>query len=440
MKVSKKKGDGVLVTLDVTASSAEVGDALNQAGLAFCGQMGLQPVPGKTPQEVASERLGIKSLDETVTAQAIELIVPMAITKSGIMPAYMPQAEPKTRFARGHAFQFSLQLYPKPSYDLKSYDPVAITIEPYKTDEAQVDRQINEMARAYTTFVGTDPKPLEAGDSCLIKMETIKDGEVVPGLTMESRSYSCGQDLMPPGFDENLYGMEVGDTREFTFEGPGLDEDMNEAMEKYESKVTLLEIQKEVVPVIDDAWVSKNLPMFNTLEELRNMIASEVDKDRKRYYEDYKRNMAANKLSERFEGSIPDEIYEGTIGETHKRLRQQVAQQGLTWEQFVEQNGGEQQLNMMMMVETRQQLVLGFSLDAYYREKGLVYTEEDLDEVCFQMAPANPKKARENMERNGFGYALRESAERLRACKDLVEHAEITYQEPKEPGQPTVVA
>ena len=42
------------------------------------------------------------------------------------------------------------------------------------------------------------------------------------------------------------------------------------------------------------------------------------------------------------------------------------------------------------------------------------------------MNPQNPRVARQSMERNGYGYALRESAERLRACKHLVEHAEIT--------------
>lgn len=440
MKVAKKKGEGDFTLLDVTVSSAEVGDALNQAGMVFCGQMGLQPEQGKTPQEVASERLGIKNLDETVTMQAIELLVPAAINKSGIMPAFMPMAEPKTRLQRGHAFQFELNVLPKPSYELTSYEPVSMTIEPYLPDEAQIDQRISDMAMAYTTFEATDPKPLESGDSCLLKMETTKDGEPVPGLTAEQRSYSSGQDLMPPGFDEGIMGMEPGDTRTFTFEGPGLDADNNPIMEDYETTITLLEIQKEVVPVIDDAWVSANMPMFKGLQELRDMMAREIDRERMKYYEDYKRNMAASELSKRFEGSIPDEVYEGTMGETMKRLRQQVAQQGMTWEQFVEQNGGEQQVNMLMMVETRQQLVLGFSLDAYYREKGLVYTEEDLDEVCFQMAPQNPKMARENMEKNGFGYALRESAERLRACKDLVEHADITYQEPGEQGQPTVVA
>ena len=330
-------------------------------------------------------------------------------------------------------------MFPKPSFELDDYSPVTITIEPYKSDEEQVDKRIADMARQFTQFVETDAHPLEGKDSCLLKMSTTKDGETVPGLTTDQRSYTLGQDLMPVGFDDHLVGMTVGETRTFTFEGPGLDADFNEIMEEYETTITLLEVQKEVVPVIDDAWVAANLPMYGSLEEMRDSFRDEIDKDRRKYYEDYKRNMAATELSKRFNGTIPDAVYEGSMAETRANMRQQVTRSGMSWEEFVEQNGGQQQVSMMLMVEMRQSLVLGFALDAYYKHEGLVYDEEDLNEVCFQMNPQNPRAARESMERNGFGYALRESAERLRACKHLVEHATIKETDAKNPGQPVFV-
>ena len=440
MKVVKKKADDGFVFLDATASSQEVSNALNHASQVFCQQMGLRPEQGKTPAQVASERLGIRNLDDAVAQQAVEMLVPHAINKSGILPAFMPTAEPKSRLGRGHAFQFELKVLPKPSFELDDYGPVKITIEPYKTDEEQVDRQISDIARQFTQFVETDAHPLEAHDSCLLKMHTTKGGEVVSGLTMDQRSYTLGMDLMPVGFDDHLIGMQPGETRTFTFEGPGLDADMNEVMEEYETEITLLEVQKEVVPVVDDEWVKKNLPMYESLADMREKLGADVDKDRRKYYEDYKRNMVAGELAKRFKGTIPDEIYEGSMSETRANIRQQVARQGLKWEEFVEQSGGEQQVNMMLMVEMRQNLVTGFALDAYYRHEKLSYDESDLDEVCFQMNPQNPKVARESMERNGFGYALRESAERLRACKRLVETAEIKESASAgSAGQPMVV-
>lgn len=441
MKVVKKKTDNGHVLLDVTASTAEVSQALNQASEQFCVQMNIQPVRGKTPAEIVSERLGIKDLDTVVSEQAAQMLVPPALDKHNLIPAFQPQPKAAMPLRRGRAFQYTLDVLPKPSFELDDYSPVKFTAQPFTSDEEEVDRQISQLAQQYITFAATDPHPVQKGDSILISMRTTKDGVEIPGLTTNSRSYTTGLDLMPVGFDDNLFGMEVGETRTFTFEGPGLDENMNEIMEEYETTITLKEVQKEIVPIINDEWVSKNMPMYSSYEELRAKISERVDEDRMNYYEDYKRNLAASELAKRFTGSIPDEIYEGSMAEEQRQLRQQVASSGKSWEQFCNEQGGEQQVGMMLMVAMRQKLVQGFCLDAYYRHYGLSYTEQDLDDACFQLNPRNPHGVRVQMERNGLGFALREAAERLRACKHLVEHADIKIAETSgDSGQPTVVA
>ncbi len=429
MKVVKKPLEDGYLQYDVTATTQEVSQALNQASEQFCASMGITPVPGKTPAQVVSERLGIKDLDSVIAAQAAEMLIPRAIDKQGIVPAFTPDMEASVPLKRGRAFQFILKVLPKPSFELSDYSSVSIKVEPFTPDEEEVDRQIGLMAKEYMAFIPAEEKPIHAGDSCKMKMVTKKDGQEIPGLTFEERSYTLGQDLMPKGFDEGIDGMQVGETRTFTFQGPGLDENFNEIMETYETTITILENQKEIVPVVDDEWVKKNMPMYKDVADMREKIGAEINKERRRFYEDYRRNCAAKKLAERFEGNIPDEVYEGAMRDEHKTLRQQVAQTGMTWEQILEQQGGEQQVSMMLMVSMRQNLVQGYALDAYYRHEKLSYTEEDLNEACFQINPRDPKFVRKQMEKNGLGYALREAAERLRACKRLIETAEIEEKE-----------
>ena len=431
MKVVKKPMEDGFFQYDCTASTQEVSQALNQASEQFCASMGIQPVPGKTPAQAVSERLGIKDLDSVIATQAAEMLIPRALDKQGVVPAFTPDMEGAVPLKRGRAFQFVLKVLPKPSFELPDYSPVSIRVEPFTPDDEEVDRQIGLIAKEYMAFIPEEAKPIHAGDSCKMKMTTTKGGQPVPGLTFEERSYTLGQDLMPAGFDEGIDGMQVGETRTFTFEGPGLDENYNEIMETYETTITMLENQKEIVPVVDDAWVAKNMPMYKDVADMREKIGAEVNKERRLYYEDYKRNVAAKKLAERFDGKIDDAVYDGAMRDEHKTLRQQVAQAGVSWEDFVKEQGGEQQVSMMMMVGMRQNLVQGYALDAYYRHYKLSYTDADLDEACFQINPRNPRGVRKQMEKNGLGYALREAAERLRACKHLVEHAEIEEIEKK---------
>ncbi len=429
MKVTQKKLEGGKLLVDAVASTAEVSHALTSAHLMFAQQMNLRPEKDKTVAQVAEERMGIKDLDSVVEAQAIEYLVPFAVDKTGAIPAYPPQPQPKTRLKRGQTFQFTLELAVKPEYVLKSYEPVEITVPPLTIDEKEVEVQLSQIAERYAEYVADEPHPVGKGDSCLLALESFENGEKLPGLTTDARTYTTGAGLMPDGFDENIIGMNVGETKTFTFEGPGIDDEGNEITETIECKATVSEIQKKVIPTIDDEWVAKYMPMYKGEEALRKSIQDSLTQQRSGEYEEYKRTLAAGELAKRFEGSIADEVYEAMSRTLMNNLRMQIQQQGMTWEQFVEQQGGEQQFNMMMMMQTRQMLVQGYALDSLFVHEGLVVSDEDLEEACRSMNPQNPQGVRRQMEETGRGFALREAAERIKANKWLVEHAKVTVQE-----------
>ena len=51
-------------------------------------------------------------------------------------------------------------------------------------------------------------------------------------------------------------------------------------------------------------------------------------------------------------------------------VRQTAQQQGKTLDAFIEEQGGQQQFGMMMMMQIRELLVQGFALDALFRHDG----------------------------------------------------------------------
>ncbi len=176
------------------------------------------------------------------------------------------------------------------------------------------------------------------------------------------------------------------------------------------------------------------MPIYDTVEQLRADIARKLEAEGREHYDAQVRQLAAEQAAERFEGSIPDAAYEAMRDQLMAQYRQQVQQQGRSWEDFMQEAGGEQQFSMLMMMQVRQMLVIGFALDAIFRHEKLTLTDEDILETCYAMNPqANPKALREQMEQSGRGFALRESAERLKANKWLVETADITYADPTMP-------
>ena len=148
MKTSKiKKADGKVI-LEVTASADDVNKAFALAELDFANSMGINPEPGKTIEQIAEEKMGIKNLDSIIEANALEALAPMAIDKSGIVPAFPPRPTPSTALKRNQDFSFTLEVSPKPEYELTSYDPVEITLPPFAINEAEVDGNAPERPEA----------------------------------------------------------------------------------------------------------------------------------------------------------------------------------------------------------------------------------------------------------------------------------------------------
>lgn len=430
MKVSTIKEPEGKKILEVTATAADVDKAFSIAEVNFANAMGIPPQPDMTAKEAIEKQLGINDLDSVISANIIDVLTPMAINQSGIMPAFPPQPNADGTPRRGKAFSFTMEISPKPDYELTSYDPVEIVMPKLTINEDEVDAQVQQLAERNIMYETADPKPLEKGDACLIAIKCYEDGEELTGLSTDGRTYIAGQGYMPADFDEHILGMEPGETREFKFEGPGLDADLKEYSKEYDCTVTLKEIQKPVTPVIDDAWLSEFLPMYSSLEDLRSDIRSNIQYRNEEQYEMYKRELAVKSLVDRFEGSIADDVYKTASQTLVQNIQAGLQQQGMTWEDFLAQNGGEHQVNMMVMLQTREMTVQGYVLDAIFRHENLELTDDDILEACHMMNPnVNPQQVRQQFEAEGKDFVLREAAQRLKANKWVADHAKVTYQE-----------
>ncbi|MBE6464047.1 MAG: trigger factor [Eggerthellaceae bacterium] len=426
MKVKKKKLEDGRVQLDVVADADDVARAQYQAQRVFASQMNLTPKKGKTIAEIANETMGIKDLASVVETQAIENLVPYAIDKSGLMPAYPPTAMPTSAMKQGKDFSFRLIVTPRPDYELSSYEPVTIVVPPFTMDETLVDKQMSEMASHWPTYEQDDGShPVAKGDHVLVSIEASKDGERLTGLCCDSRTYTAGEGYMPEGFDSQIIGMVPGETKTFSFEGPNIDDDGNEITETIDCTVTVIANQHEVIPTINDEWVRMNMPMYKDLAGFRAALTEQLEREARMNYDMQVREVAAGELAKRFKGSIENPVYESMQKNMMSDLRRNLQRQGMTYEQYVERNGGQQQFSMMMMMQIRETLVKGYALDAVFRHEGLVVTDEDIEEICFMTNPQSPAQARKQFEESGNGYILRESAERLRATKWVVDHAII---------------
>ena len=432
MKVKEKKLDDGRVQLNVTATADDVDRAFDQAEASFARSLGLRPDPNKSARQAIAEKLSIRDVDSVVSGQAIEVLVPFALDKCSVVPQFEPSRESTDTLKRGKPYSFHLKVTPKPIYELTSYEPVEVTVPPFKFNDSEVDRQMYELAHMYPEYVTVDPHPVESGDSCLIALKVTLDGNEIEALTTDGRTYVCGEGYMPGDFDTHVIGMEPGQTKTFEFEAPDWDDPTGEAMKTYEATVTVKEIQEERYPELTDEWIAKSMPMYKSVEDLRNQVVKMLEDQQRRQYDAQVSMAVQAELAVRFLGSIPNEAYEATSQSIDQTLRMQVKAQNMDWDDFVKDQGGLQNYNMNLMMQARETLRRDYALDAVFDHEALSISDADIRDACMEINPQNPAGVQRDMERQGRSFALREVAARIAAAKYCVEHAKITVKEPEE--------
>ncbi len=427
MKVTEKKLADGRIRLDAIASTAEVSAAFETAHRAFAQSMNVFPAPGKTVAESVEAQLGLKDLDAIVRPQVIELLVPYALDKRNLVPAFPPEPVSDEPLRRGKTFSFSLEVTPKPEYELTSYEPVSITVPPVTVSPAEIDAQIALIQDSFARYVADEPHAVGEHDAFKLSMEATMAGEPLKALCTDERMYLMGEGFLPEEFESNVLGMNVGETRSFTFSLPGAQPGKDAPVE---GTVTIKEMLKKETQELTDEWVAANMPMYRSVEAMRQGIEANIMRERAAQLESMKLQAAATELSKRFQGRIADEVYEAVRGQLVSELRANLGQQGIPFEQFVQSQGGEQQFGMMLMLQTRQMVVQGYSLDALFRHEKMELTDEDVMAACRSMNAQNPEMVKQMAEQSGSMFALREVAERMKANKWLLDHAEVTVADP----------
>lgn len=414
--------------LGITIPANDVNTLIDQFIIALAYQSNITPKEGQELEEAAAQKLGKDVVENHLTTSVISYSFPFAAEGNGIQIVGKPSFTEHGTLARDADFSFKALCTLKPSFELSSYEPVHISVPPLEVTEEDVERYLEALAQSHSYLEeDTSHAEIRRGDLVELEIETFKDDVRCDQLCSESRSYTTGADMMPPGFDEEVLKMHVGETRTIAYEYPGftLDENCEPEIEHYTSTVTAKKVQKVVVPELNDQWISENMPDVDGVEGLRENARETIYARKSVEYRHYKNLQSVNELVKRFEGEISPAVFDAVVDDILRSFEEQLAQQGTTKEAFMRQQGiTEQQLMAHFSNQVNDQLVRQFALDAVAKHFELEVDDDDLDEYFRAAAsPGLEAMIRLDFERNGRMHEARLSALRLKANDYVTEHS-----------------
>lgn len=435
MKTSVEKLEGNQIALEVEVDEERVEKAIDEAFHKVVRQI---KVPGfragKAPRRIVENRVGKEYLRYEALEELIPEVYAEAIRENNLRPIDIPPVD-IVDMEEGKPLRFRAVLEVEPEVVLGEYKGLTATKQIRRVTNADVDDVLENMRERGAQLVTTERSELIAGDFAVIDFTGYVDDQPFPGGAAQGHTLEIGSGQFIPGFEEQLIGAKVGETRavEVTFpEDYGAE---NLAGKDARFDVVIHEIKEKKVPALNDDF-AKDMGDFETLLELRASIRQNLEQEMERLAQRALEGDLVQALVDGAKVDVPEKMVEFQIDHKIGHIKEELANQGLDEERYLEILGiSHEELREQLQEEAEMEVRTSLVVDALIAAEDITVSDEEVNERIETMAGEG---ARAEIIRNFWETqknALQGNMVRDKAIAFLVENAQISEVEVDEPKE-----
>jgi trigger factor len=277
--VSSRPEPGSKVRLEIEVPADEVGRHFATAYRHLADRTRVPGFrPGKAPRAVIERYVG----REAVLAEAVEHLVDAgygaALDQADLIPIDQPEVEIDPATVReGDAARFVAVVAVRPTVSLGAYTGYPFGLEVPEVTDTDVEQVVTELRDQQATLRPIDDREAAKGDLVAVSFRGTIDGEPFDGGTADRLPLVLGEDRMIPGWEDQLVGLRVGESRKFDLPFPDDYRVETLAGKTAHFDVTLLDLRERSLPELDDAFAA-SVGEVATLDELRAEIRDALGK------------------------------------------------------------------------------------------------------------------------------------------------------------------
>ena len=284
--------------------------------------------PGKVPVHIARTRFK----DDILRDVAHDLVpgaVDEALREQAVTPIETPDVR-EVSIDGGHPLTFHALFEVLPSIDGLDYGALTLRRAPVTPDSDATDRAVEELRRRAGRLEPITDRGIDAGDTATLDLTRRgvrgSDGAEAPEDRRENAPIELGATANPPGFDAELTGLQVGESKAFELSYPADHEQTELAGTRVAYEVVVKSIHRRVLPDLDDAF-ARSVGEFDTLEALRTRVASDLQHAAAAEADRGVRRDLITQLAARVTVEAPEALVDREIGRRLEQVATQLAQQ-----------------------------------------------------------------------------------------------------------------
>ena len=364
------------VALTIETSAEEFEAVVNKAYLKMRGKINVPGFRvGKAPRKIIEKMYGAEVFYE----EAVNILLPDAyedaVKEKELNVVGYPEVELESCTKDGVVFKCTVAVYPE--VKLGQYKGLEAPKAEVKVTAADVNARLKEMADRNSRLVSVE-RAVKKGDTADIDFEGFDNGVPFDGGKGENFDLEIGSGSFVPGFEDQLIGMKAGEEKDIDITFPeNYTPELAGKPVVFHVKVN--EVKVKELPAIDDEF-AKDVSEFDTLKELKADIKKKMTDERtaaaQRAFED----VLMTKVAEGVKADIPDEMIEMQAHQMLEGFKQQLASQGIPFDQYTKMTGmNEEQIIMDAKEPAANQVKMDLAIRAIIKAENLEVSDEEVE-------------------------------------------------------------
>ncbi|MCX6538924.1 MAG: trigger factor [Acidobacteria bacterium] len=382
--------------------------------------------PGRVPTHIVWQRFKDDILHD-VAQTLVPTALGQALRERDLEPVATPDVTDVVVNA-GQPLSFTANFETVPAFDPGEYRGIALRKKPAVIEDAAVDEALERLRQRAARFEPIEGRPLALHDWATVDLvrQVPAGASGKPGHEKHDNvTIELGASANPPGFDDELTGLEIGAGKTFTIHYPADFAATELAGTEVEYTVTLKSIKQRVVPALDDDF-AKDLGSFETLAELRERVRHDLQHEADHESDQEVRSALLSDLAKRVSFDVPaalvDQELDRRVEEFARRLVEQKIdpnKAGIDWQEF---RNGQRESAVDAVKAT-------IALDEVARHESVTVSDEDLDQEVQRYAERSARSAasvRAHLDKDAGLGRLRSGMRREKTVEFLLANASIT--------------
>jgi trigger factor len=282
--------------------------------------------PGKAPKNVVEKHYQTEIQSEVMNRVISESYL-RAVQESDLSPVEMPNITNISPLEKDAPLNFTALVEVRPKFELGGYEGIEVKDAPVAATDEEVDQTVDRLREMYARLEVVEGQALDATHTAIIDFEGFRDGKSVAGAKATDYTLMLGTGSLIPGFEEQLLGMQKGETREIKVAFP---EDYNNkelAGKDAQFTVTLKEVKKKVLPELNDEF-AKDIGEHATVSELKARIKEDVEIRKKNELASGQREELLGKIVDAHSFDVPEGMVERELMNMARSHATRMARQG----------------------------------------------------------------------------------------------------------------